>query len=294
MRPWSGPSGVRRLRPFPTLCQDTLEHNPQILAQLLAGPEGGAGEVPDLKEWQILTKHDVWLPRRRQQERARTLLADCQVHVDVALKHQDAREAERWQRLMHDIEVEAGLKGPNAPTEEELEDEAVQRKVFRLFDLQRQEADLERFEDFKLENFIDSSESSEEVQEDEEQGEDEQEDEDSLDQVLDVGQDRRAAVMESAARMLQNKSSVLGGRELAHEQAHVSSKTFDLNPCLLSHEFMGGKQQETFLLEQARDRTLLLQQVCVRVFACCVYMCACRKEFVWCACMTHRMASSEG
>jgi hypothetical protein len=51
------------------------------VAQLLAGPNGGPEEIRDWKDWELLTRHDVWVGRKRQQEQARTLLADCQRHV---------------------------------------------------------------------------------------------------------------------------------------------------------------------------------------------------------------------
>ena len=257
------PAGIRRLRPFPLLSQDTLENNPQILAQLLAGPAGGPAEVPDYKEWELLSRHDVWLPRRRQQERARTLLADCQVHLDVALKHADAREADAWRRVMYDIEVEAGLKGPNAPTEEELRDEAAQRAIHRLFDMERQGDDLQRYEDFKTEHLLDASEEEEggregsDAEEDEE-GEDEEDE--AIDEVLDVGQERRAAVMASAKIMLEKAGE---GEEaeadVAGSPGQGQVETYELNPSLGAKDFM-GKQTDAFLLQHARDEALLLKQ----------------------------------
>jgi len=229
------PEGIRRLRPFPTLCQDTLENNPQIIAQLLAGPSGGPPEIRDWKEWELLTRHDVWLARKREQEQARTLIADLQLHLDLALKYDDEREADKWRDIIEGIRREAALIGPNAPTEQDIQDEEAHRAVERMFDMERQTRDLETYEDWKVDNMISSSEEGAE----------------DADAVLDVGQERRAAIMASAKAAMAEE--VQGGGGLPDVVEH------DYTPSLQASDGL-DKSQKGFFLEQANRKALMLQE----------------------------------
>jgi hypothetical protein len=246
------PKGVRRVPPFPTLCQDTLEKNQLILEQLLAGPSGGPPEVRDWKEWELLTPNQVWRPRRIEQECARTLLADCELHLAVAVKHKDTDEARRWRELMQAVRVEAGLEGPNVPTEQDMEDEVLQRCVERRFDLKRQAYELEQYVDARREGRVervvetrrkrkegavgadggreeeeggdgegDDDEEEEEKEEEEEEGDSSREERAALDNdlagVLGAGEVRRDALMATAKDIIESRR--------VEAQAHVKTNS---------------------------------------------------------------------